>query len=113
MEEKTPKIEKKETESHISVSGKISYDGEKTMVRRVMETIYGFNRPLKVKEIVRDTALTEKQVWRVIQFLSASEMITKTYENFGAKHRIPPIRMIKVSLTPSQFKKAGRFLHGN
>ena len=112
MEEKTQKIDKKETESLISGSGEILKRVKKTRVRSVMETIYGFNRPLTVKEIVRDNGFTEKQVWKVLEFLSGSRMITKTYENIGARHKVPPIRILKVSLSPSQFKKAGRFLHG-
>lgn len=99
------KISQKETNSYISTKGK-------TNVRMVMETIYGFGREITVKEIQKDSGLTQKQVLEATRFLSASNMISKTYENQRARHKIPPIRILKVSLTPSQFRKAGRFLHG-
>ena len=109
--EKTPKIAQKETKSLITTSGKIYKKQGKTKVRRVMETIYGFNRPLKIQEIVRDTGFTKKQIFESLRFLFAVGMITKNYENLGAKHKIPPRRSLIVSLSKSQFKRARRFLY--
>jgi DNA-binding transcriptional regulator GbsR (MarR family) len=75
-----------------------------------MRTLYGFNRPMKVKEIMSDTGFTQKQVWKTLEFLSSVRMITKAYEDTGAKRRIPPKRNLIVSLSETQFKRAKRFL---
>ena len=82
----------------------------KTKVRRIMETLYGFNRPLKVEEIKKDTGFSQKQILEALRFMRAVGMITKNYENLGATRKIPPRRKLIVNLSESQFKKARRFL---
>ena len=105
------KNEEKESKSDINTIGKIDKGGKKTMTRRIIETLFEFNRPMEVQEIVRDTRYTEKQVWEVLRFLSALKMVTKKYENLDAKgYKSPPRRILKVNLTQSQFKRARRFL---
>lgn len=106
MSENNSKTAQDGTNSLINGNGK-------TKVRKVMETIYGFSRPIKVQDIVRDTGFTQKQVLKSLEFMSNVGMITKSYEILGAGHRVPPRKLLKVSLSASQFKKAGRFLHGS
>lgn len=102
-QQNTQFLAKKITNSEINQNGK-------TNVRKIMETIYGFSRPIKVQDIVRDTGFTQKQVLNSLDFMSSVGMITKSYENLGAKHKVPPRRNLIISLSKSQFEKARRFL---
>ena len=97
------KTEEKKPISHISLNGK-------TNARRVMEVIYSFNKPLKVKEIMRNTGFSQIKVLTTLRFLASGRMITKEYEIFGGTKEAPPHRILIVRLTLSQFRRARRYL---
>ena len=81
---------------------------------KILDCLYSYQKPLKISDIVEDTGLEKKQVYRSVSFLHAIGSITKKFgEKNKAKRRIPPTRTLFVSLSEKQIKNAYRVLNKN